>query len=394
MLELLKEREMKVLRQRISYLLKHNLALQNTYRAIFNALFKFLGIFIKIDPQLIIFVSLMGSRYNDSPRSIYEYIKSHDEYKKYRCIWGFEDPSKYPDIPSVRIDTPKYFFLLLKAGYWVSNTNIQRGLSFKKKKTKWMNTCHGTAIKLCGNDCPGRKDFDYSDIDYITVQSKYDEMVSKRGFKSRDESFVEIGRACSDQLFHATQDDYLTIRKKLGLPSNKKVILYAPTWRDSVDGGASYEIKPPIDLKKWEKCLGDQYVVLFRAHHITTKVLNVVFNDFVRDYSDYPEINDLLIASDILISDYSAVLTDFAILNKPIICFAYDYDNYLKERGTYFELDEVLPNKSCRTESEVIEQIRNLDYKVEAKKTEAFRKKFIEFGGNATPQAVKILLGK
>ena len=101
-----------------------------------------------------------------------------------------------------------------------------------------------------------------------------------------------------------------------------------------------------------------------------------------------------MIASDILISDYSAVLTDYAILNRPILCFAYDYEDYLKERGTYFELDDELPNKSCRTESELIERIRTLDYEKESINSEEFRKKFIEFGGNAAEQAVKALFSK
>ncbi len=383
-----------MLRQKISYLLKHNTVLQKIYRVFFSALFRFVGCFVKTDPELVVFVSLMGSRFNDSPRSIFEYMKSHEEYKHFKCVWGFEDPSKYPEVPSVKIDTPKYFILLLKAGYWVSNTNIQRGLSFKKKRTRWIYTCHGTAIKLCGNDCPGRKDFDYSKVDTICVQSKFDEMVMKRGFKARDDSFLECGRPCSDNLFHATETDRSIIRGKIGIPDGKKVILYAPTWRDSADGGASYAIKPPIDFTRWEKELGNDYIVLFRAHHITTKILNVSFNDFVRDVSSYPKVNDLLIASDILVSDYSAILTDYAILERPVLCFAYDYEEYLKKRGTYFDLDKEMPNKPCRTEDELLDRILHLDYEKESENTGIFRRKFIEFGGNATEQAVQALFQK
>lgn len=381
-------------KQKISYLLKHNTMAQWLYRVSFNFIFGFMGIFVKYDPDLIIFVSYMGTGFNDSPKSIYDYIKSNKKYNKYRCIWAFEKPDDYPDVPSVKIDSLRYFILLLKAGYWVSNTNIQRGLSFKKKRTMWMYTCHGTAIKLCGNDCPGRKDFDYSRVNTICVQSKFDEKVMRHGFKARKESFLECGRPCSDQLFHASEDDHLKMRKKLGIPSNKKVILYAPTWRDSIDGGNTYTIKPPIDFSYWQKELGDEFVILFRAHHITTSVLDVTFNDFVRDVSGYPSINELMIASDILISDYSAVLMDFAILERPVLCFAYDYEEYIKERGTYFEIDDKLPNKSCRTEKELIERIKDLDYDGESKKAATFRRKFIQYGGNATECAVKELFKK
>lgn len=381
-------------RQRTIYILKHNAIAQKMYRVIFNLAFSIIGLFVKFEPNLVMFISLMGSRYNDSPRSMYEYIKNHKEYAQYKCVWAFENPEAYPDIPSVRIDTPQFFLMLLKAGFWVSNTNIQRGLSFKKKRTRWVYTCHGTAIKLCGNDCPGRKDFDYSRVNTICVQSKYDEMVLKRGFKAREESFLECGRPCSDELFHATDSNRGQMRNRLNIPEGKTVILYAPTWRDSADGGVSYTIKPPIDFKRWELELGDDYIVLFRAHHITTKILNIAFNDFVRDVSSYPEVNDLLMASDILISDYSAILTDYAILERPVLCFAYDYEEYLKERGTYFDLEEEMPNKPCRTEDELLYRIKHLDFIQESVNTGVFRRKFIEFGGNATEQAVKALFQK
>lgn len=104
--------------------------------------------------------------------------------------------------------------------------------------------------------------------------------------------------------------------------------------------------------------------------------------------------NDLLVASDILISDYSAILTDYAILERPVLCFAYDYDEYLKERGTYFELDTEMPNKPCRTEEELLHRIQHLDYEKESVNTGIFRRKFIEFGGNATEQAVQALFQK
>lgn len=380
-----------MLRQKIIFLLKHNAIAQKMYRIVFNSFFGVMGLFFKIDPNLVIFLSLMGSRYNDSPKVIYEYMKTHKEFNNYNCVWAFEKPEDYPGVPSIKIDTPKYFMMLLKAGYWISNTNIQRGLSFKKKNTKWLYTCHGTAIKLCGNDCPGRKDFDYSNVNIICVQSQFDEMVMKHGFKALKESFLRCGRPCNDELFHVNEQERIAMRKKLNIPEGKKVILYAPTWRDSVDKGTSYTIKPPIDFKRWEKELGEKYVVLFRAHHITTKVLNITFNDFVRNVSLYPEVNELMIASDILISDYSAMLTDFAILERPVLCFAYDYDEYLKERGTYFELDDELPNRSCRTEDELISRIQNMDYEKESKNTAIFRRKFIEYGGNATELAVKAL---
>ena len=148
----------------------------------------------------------------------------------------------------------------------------------------------------------------------------------------------------------------------MDLMYDKKVILYAPTWRESIDGGKTYSIKPPIHFDKWQKELEGEYVVLFRAHHQTTKVLGVEYNEFVRNMSDYPAVNDLLIAADILITDYSAIAFDYSILCRPIFCYAYDYDRYLMERGTYFSIDKVYPNRSCRTEESLLQQIKEMDY--------------------------------
>ncbi|MBR0513989.1 MAG: CDP-glycerol glycerophosphotransferase family protein [Clostridia bacterium] len=381
------------MKEKLVFLVKHNSFVQKIYRICGSTIIKFIGLFVRTDPTLIVFISLMGTRFNDSPRAIYEYMKSNTQYSKYKMIWAFEHPDQFSDIPSVKLDSLKFFITALKAGYWISNTQFERGLSYKKKRTKYLYTMHGSAIKLCGNDCPGRKDFDFRSVDYLCVQSDFDKYVFQRSFRARNECFLESGRPCNDVLWQIRDKDKYQMQKQLGLPANKKVILYAPTWRDSKNGGGSYDIKPPIDLKHWEKRLSDEYVVLFRAHHITTKIMNVEFNDFLRNYSDYPEINDLYIASDILITDYSSVMVDFAILERPILCFAYDYDDYLKERGTYFELDEELPNKSCRTQEELLDMITSIDFEEQKARSRRFKEKYDQYGGNGVRTAVQALIG-
>ena len=379
------------MKQRLAYFLKHNRAAQYLYRSVGSLILRFIGLFIRTDERLVVFLSLMGTKFNDSPRVIYEYLRTHEQYKDYKLIWVFENPKQFPDIPSVRLDTFKFFITALKAGYWVSNTQFERGLTYKKSKTKYLYTMHGTAIKLCGNDCPGRKDFDFRTVDHLCVQSDFDKYVFNRAFKAPMGCFLESGRPCNDPLWHATSEEKESLREKLNIPSDKKVILYAPTWRESINGGRTYDIKPPIDLNIWEEALGEEYIVLFRTHHITTRIMDVQFNDFLRDYSDYPEINDLYIVSDILITDYSSVMVDYAILERPIFCFAYDYDEYLKERGTYFELDDELPNKSCRTQEQLLEAIKTINFDEQRIRTKAFKEKYDQYGGNGVEIAVQAL---
>ena len=181
----------------------------------------------------------------------------------------------------------------------------------------------------------------------------------------------------------------------MGLPLDKKIILYAPTWRDSTDHGATYAIKPPINTKYWEEQLKDEYIVLFRTHGYTNKLLGVEFNDVIRDYSAYPSINDLLKVSDILISDYSATMTDYSILERPVLCFAYDYEQYKSERGLYIDFDKGMPSGVLKTEDEVLDHIKNLDYEKECRKTkEMIKNRISYYGGHATEKCLELLFEK
>lgn len=382
------------MRKRLIYILKHNAAIQAIYRFVMSIVFRVMGFFIPTDENLVLFVSFMGMSFGDSPKAIYDYMKAHPEYSGFLCVWAFEDPSKYPELDTVKIDSLPYFKTALKAKYWITNTNIERGLHFKKKNQKYLNTWHGIALKYIGNDVAGRKDFNFDTVDHLCVCGDYDERVYKTAFRAKESSYLRCGLPRNEALWNATAEQKTQMRTKLGIPADKKVILYAPTWRESVDGGKSYEIKPPIHFDVWKKELGKEYIVLFRAHHLTTKVLGVQYDEFVREASSYPAVNDLMIAADILITDYSAIAFDYSILCRPIFCYAYDYDTYLAERGTYFQIDEKYPNKSCRTEDELLRKIREIDYDTECANTRRFRDSFIQYGIGATEACVKAEFGK
>ncbi len=381
------------MRQRIIYILKHNTVIQSIYRVVMSFVFRVAGVFIGTDENLVLFVSFMGLNFNDSPKAIFEYMEAHMEYQNYRCVWAFEKPELFPDLETVKIDTPAYFKTVLRAKYWITNTNIERGLHFKKKNQKYLNTWHGIALKYIGNDVAGRNDFNFDTVDYLCVCGDYDERVFKTAFRAKESSYLRCGLPRNEELWKVTAERKAQMRDKLSIPADKKVILYAPTWRESSDGGKSYEIKPPIHFDSWKKEFGDEYVVLFRAHHQTTKVLGVQYDEFVREASSYPAVNDLMIASDILITDYSAIAFDYSILCRPIFCYAYDYDTYLAERGTYFQIDEKYPNKRCRTEDELLTRIKSIDYGAECQNTKRFRDEFIQYGIGATEACVKAEFG-
>ena len=355
--------------------------------------FRLWGCFIKTDDNLVLFVSFMGMNYNDSPKVIFDYIKKDPKYNHLKCVWAFEKPERFTNLNTVKIDSLQYFKTAVKAKYWITNTNIERGLRFKKKNQKYLNTWHGVALKHIGNDCPGRKDYNFDTVNYLCVSGKHDEKVFSSAFNAKKHSYLRCGMPRNEELWHADVNKKSDLIENLNLPNDKKIILYAPTWRESTDGGKSYQIKPPINFSFWKKRLGNDYIVLFRAHHQTTLVLGVQYDDFVRDYSDYPAVNDLMIVSDMLITDYSAIAFDYSILCKPILCYAYDYDSYIKDRGTYFDMDEKYPHKSCRTEEELFNEIEKMDYIRESNNTKRFRDEFIQYGIGATETCVKTMFG-
>jgi CDP-glycerol glycerophosphotransferase len=139
-------------KNKIEYILKHNLLIQKTYKSIFSLVFKTIRFFVKTNQNLVLINSFGGRRYNDSPRTVYERILTNSDLNHLTVVWAFEKPEEF-DIPSkkVKIDTLQYFLTALKAKYWISNVNIERGLHFKKKQTRYLNTWHGIPLKLVGN---------------------------------------------------------------------------------------------------------------------------------------------------------------------------------------------------------------------------------------------------
>lgn len=389
------EQQMHGFRARLDYWLKHNYALYRVFSVTANTILKVCGWFVSTDDKMIVF-SGHSRKYNDSPRTIYEYMYVKPQFKLYKYVWALEDPDNV-EIPGpaikVKADTPKYFLMTLKAKYWITCVNIERSLHYKKKNCIYLNTWHGTALNTIGNEGMGRKDFDFSHVDYFCYESEYQKKHCMAAFNTREEAMIPTGYPRNDTLYYVTPEEVKSLKEKLGLPLDKKIILYAPTWRDSTDKGKTCAIKPPIDVKYWEQRLKEDYIVLFRTHAYTNTLLGVEFNDVIRDYSSYPVVNDLFKVSDILISDYSSCISDFCILERPIVCFAYDYDEYKEIRGLNIDFRKEMPSGVIETEKEVIDHILAMNYEEECKKTKAFKEKYTYIGGHSTELCVEKMFG-
>ena len=146
---------------------------------------------------------------------------------------------------------------------------------------------------------------------------------------------------------------------------------------------------PPINLNNWKELFGNDYILIIRAHIAVAKLLGIEESDFVKNYSTYPELNNLLLVTDILISDYSGILFDYSILERPIICYAYDYDKYNIVRGSYMDIRKELI--TAETEEELIKCVNNAEDEYMHYKVTCFKQKYVEKCGNSARRALDVI---
>lgn len=367
---------------KIAWLIKHIPFIQWLYQKIMSLVFRAMGLFIPLEDKLVLLSSYGGDQYSDSPKVLFEAMKSDPRFAGFHYIWAFGDPSKFdvPGAEKVKIDTLSYFKTALRAKVWITNVNIERGLHFKKKAQIYLNTWHGTGPKKGGNAVKGRKDYDFSYVDIVCVDGKYARDVMVNWFNARDEHLQYSGRPREDELFTFTHDDTKRVRSALKIPNDKKVILYMPTWREY----GNLELNTEL----WEKELSAEYVMLVRAHHFAKKGISVSGDRFWIDVSSYPDVNDLYWISDVLISDYSSAFFDFGLLGKPMVCFGYDYEKYEAGNGFLMDLKNEFPSGIKRTEEDVIEFIRSMDYQDESNRCKSYVDGYVSHPGNATQMCI------
>lgn len=385
-----------MIKEKLISRVKYSTALYSLYYYLGSFALNIMRWFVRPDDKLILFISLGGRNYDDSPRAIYEAMKKDSRFSDYKMVWGFLHPEMYdlPKAEKIKTDTWGYYKTALKARVWVTNSNVERGLHFKGRKTFYFNTWHGTPIKLMGSDLAlTNKSFGSkgkSQVDIMTAQGSFEADIFARVFGINRDKFRIVGLPRNDHYAHYTQDEQLTIRKALHIPAEKRVILYAPTFREYDKNDFSQCcLKLPVNFENWKKVLGDNYVLLFRAHYEVAKSMAVAEDDFIRDVSGYPYLQDLMLVSDLLISDYSSILFDYSIMHKPMYCFVYDYDKYQAERGMYFDLRKFLPNAT--SENALLEMIKSQDYYDDCQKTIRFQQKFVTEYGNATEHSLNLI---
>ncbi len=340
-------------------------------------LYLFLYWIVPTDKKTIIFESNLGKNYTGNPKAIYEKMVEDKLDEKYTCIWILNDTNI--SIPGNCIKVKKmrflYLYYLNRASFWVFDTR-QPLFVKKKRKTTYVQTWHGTPLKRLALDMEtinmgGEKDIElYKDRfrrsvkrwDFLLSQNNYSTNIFKRAF-AFDKEILELGYPRNDKLVNFDFNNINLLKEKLGLPTDKKVILYAPTWRDNAyyEKG-KYKFESNIDLKYMYEQLGEEYIIINKAHYLVVDNLDSEgLNDFVYTFSNNQDITDLYLVSDILITDYSSVMFDFSVLNRPMIFYVYDIEMYGNDlRGFYFDLKEEAPGPLVKTTRDLVSEVKKI----------------------------------
>lgn len=365
----------------------------------------------KIDNNLIIFESYMGRNYSCNPKYIYQELKGN---KNYKFIWAFKNKDNYKFLENkntsvVTYNTKEYYKAYSKAKYIISNSRIPNYI-LKKKKQIYIQSWHGTPLKRLGFDLKTndnamnnikdiRKKYkeDSKKYNYLISSSKFCTEKFMSAFNLKNKNLIlETGFPRCDYLINYNKKDINKIKEKLNLPKDKKIILYAPTWRDNQHQSAlGYTYKLALNFDKLKEQFEKDYIILFRTHYFIENKINLTkYKNFVYDVSNYEDINELYIISDLLITDYSSVFFDYALLNRPIIFYMYDYKEYKNNlRDFYIDLKE-LPGPITKNEDELLKELRNIkNYnKTYKEKYNKFNNKFNYLHkGDSTRKIIEII---
>lgn len=331
----------------------------------------------------VVLQSFYGRGYSDSPKAIAEELRKREGFELYWVVKGEEEIKTLPgDIKPVIIDSAASIYHLCTAGFWVDNAR-KWAFTQKGKKQYYIQTWHGFPLKRIEKDAG-----DALPPDYIEAAKKDSSMadlfVSNSGFLSDiyrngfwySGEIIEGGFPRNDILVLGDNEKAEKARKTLKLDKNKKYLLYAPTFRKGM-GIEVYDIDYNRCVNALESRFGGAWSILIKLHpNMAKKASEMNLNpDFCVNVSDYPDIQNLYLLSDAMISDYSSVMFDYIATEKPCFLYVNDLSDYKDDRNFYFDIEK-LPFMRAENNRELEEIIKGFDAKSHKNRLEAFTKEF------------------
>lgn len=353
---------------------------------------------LSLDPRLAVFEANMGTAYGDSPKYVYESLRQLRP--DLRSVWvlpaGAVAPS--PDVEVVQRGTIAYLRALARATYLVDNQTFPH--YFRKRQGQhYLQTWHGIPLKRMGHHIDGHElkplqpDRGVGAWDHLVVPNDYFEKTLVDAFSFRGD-LVRYGTPRNDVLVNGTMTR-ADARALLDLPADARIVLYAPTFREN-NRNRKHAVSVPFDVQAVLDGLGPDAYLLLRPHYLNRIKVPPATRYRAINVAAVEDVNLLYLAADVLVTDYSSVMFDFALLRKPMVFFTYDYDDYLATRGTYFDLREAAPGRFAEDTGQLVTALKTADSDLES-----LRLVYDEFlarycgreDGNASERAALALLG-
>lgn len=416
---------MKKIKNWLMDLAKKNVLIRRIMKTLLKASrkVKYFGYYIryKVQDNVIVFESFMGRTFSDSQKALYKEMLKDKYFKNYTFVWAFNNPENYEFLKRrntkvIKYGSKEFYEYMSMAKYWITNSRLPEYL-IKKKTQKYIQCWHGTPLKRLGFDIEveggnalntlkeikDKYEHDAKRYDYMLSPSAFctEKFISAFNLKKleKEHVIVEQGYPRNDYLFNHTKQDVDKLKTSLGIPKDKKVILYAPTWRDNQHkAGVGYTYDLNIDFDRLREKLEKDYVIIFRTHYFVSNSFDFEkYKGFIFNMSNHDDVNECYILSDLIITDYSSVFFDFANLKRPMLFYMYDLDEYQgKLRDFYFSLDE-LPGPIVKTQQDLENAILNIEeYSDKYKeKYETFNKKFNYLdSGDCSKRVIKEIFKK
>jgi CDP-glycerol glycerophosphotransferase len=380
------------------------------FKRVVLKVYKLACLVLPLNKNIILFESNLGRNYTGNPRAVYEEMVRQGLDQKYRCYFILEKPDT--PIPgagrTVKRTRLFYFYLFAVAGVWVCDTRLPKYI-IKRPGCTYIQTWHGTPLKKLALDMDtvfmaGEKGIEsykknfYENAktwDYLISQNHFSTEIFRRAF-AFDKEMLEIGYPRNDVLFvKNNREDILDLKRRLGLPLDKKIILYAPTWRDNeFYGKGQYKFNPKLDFKELQDRLSDDYIMIVKYHYLVMDQVDwTPYKGFIYSCDLSFDIADLYLVADMLITDYSSVMFDYSLLKRPMLFFCYDLEEYKDTlRGFYFDFLAEAPGPVILTTEELITAIKNYDPIQYAEKQEAFYRKYNHADdGKASKKVIELI---
>lgn len=319
--------------------------------------------------EAFLFECYNGRSAADSPRAIDdELARTHPDIPRYWSVRDYSSP--VPDGSEALLMFSRAWYEALRdASVLVNNNNFP--YFFRKRAHQfYVQTWHGTPLKRIGNDVPATSlSLSYRALmereaaawDLLLAQNPFSVDVLPKAFGYVG-TVSSLGYPRNDALVTDTDDRRRQVRSALGFDETDRVVLYAPTWRDNVKNAAgNYTFVGHVDIPSFQQELGPTWKMAVRGHANTLNAHQDRSLPGVVDVSRHPDINDLMLAADVLVTDYSSVMFDFCVTGKPILLLAPDLSTYRDTtRGFYLDLEEIAPGPIMDTTGELVECLRNL----------------------------------